>query len=122
MNNGAPFIATNLDDGMPSEHGILPGNGAICKVIIATTKKEPLNIGKPSHELIDLACQTINGLKQETLIVGDNLYTDILAAHRSGMDSLLVFSGYSQKHDLLCSEIKPTHQVDDLSQWLSMLS
>lgn len=55
-----------------------------------------IDIGKPSFEIYDFASQFMSGPpfnKNQILMIGDTLETDIQGAHNYGIDSLLVLSG-----------------------------
>lgn len=47
VRNGAMFISTNGDIALPTERGLLPGNGAITSVVTVSTQVKPTFIGKP---------------------------------------------------------------------------
>src|SRR5699024_8304559 len=48
VRNGATFISTNSDIAIPTERGLLPGNGSLTAVISVSTTVEPIFIGKPA--------------------------------------------------------------------------
>lgn len=54
----------------------------------------------------------------ETLMVGDNYDTDIMAGMNSGMDTLLVHTGVTKKEHLEAYQEKPTYVIDSLTEWL----
>ncbi|WHX33418.1 HAD hydrolase-like protein [Brevibacillus agri] len=58
----------------------------------------------------------------ETLIVGDNLFTDIEAGANSGLDSLLVLTGYSTREEAARHAVQPTHIANDLPEWQLRIS
>jgi 4-nitrophenyl phosphatase len=97
---GARFIATNLDMVLPVEDGYRPGAGAMAAAISAATKVKPFLIGKPSKIIVEMALK-YSGLKRdEALIVGDKVETDIIAAKRARMKSALVLTGVTKAEDL----------------------
>ena len=49
-------------------------------MITATTDKQPIYLGKPSKEVVKLCLEVSGFTPEETLVVGDRLYTDIPAA------------------------------------------
>lgn len=49
-------------------------------MITATTDKQPIYLGKPSKEVVKLCLEVSGFTPEETLVVGDRLYTDIAAA------------------------------------------
>lgn len=117
VRNGATFISTNGDNVIPTERGLLPGNGSITSVISVATEKKPIFIGKPEPIIIEQALGILGAKKEETLMVGDNYRTDILAGIHAGIDTLLVHTGVTKKEDLPMYEIQPTYSIESLSEW-----
>ncbi|GAE94415.1 NagD-like phosphatase [Gracilibacillus boraciitolerans JCM 21714] len=105
---GAKFIATNGDVALPSERGFLPGAGSLISVLSVTTGGvQPKFIGKPESIIVEQALEVLGTSKEETLMVGDNYATDILAGINAGIDSLLVHTGVTTKEDLKSIEKHP---------------
>lgn len=100
VRNGASFIITNGDTALPSERGLLPGNGAITSVISVSTQQQPVVIGKPEAIIVSQAIKLLNLPKEDVLMVGDNYQTDILAGINANMDTLLVHTGVTTKEQL----------------------
>lgn len=117
VRNGAVFISTNGDLAIPTERGLLPGNGSLTSVITVSTQTEPIFIGKPESIIMEQALKVIGTKKEETLMVGDNYETDIMAGMNAGMDTLLVHTGVTTKELLSRYEKKPTYVLDSLKQW-----
>lgn len=117
IRNGAEFIATNGDIALPTERGFLPGAGSLISVLTVTTGVQPKFIGKPESIIVDQALEVLGTSKEETLMVGDNYYTDILAGINAGIDSLLVYTGVTTEEELENIEVKPTHTIDSLANW-----
>ncbi len=95
IRNGAPFYATNPDKTFPTPRGEIPGAGAWISVITTATNAQPIYAGKPLPYLMELALERLGTLKEETLIVGDRLETDIAAGQAVGCLTALVLSGVS---------------------------
>lgn len=117
IRNGAKFVATNGDIKLPSERGFLPGAGSVISVLSVTTEIEPKFIGKPEPIMVEQALEVLGTNKAETLMVGDNYYTDILAGINAGVDSLLVFTGVTKPADLQDVEKQPTYTIQSLTDW-----
>lgn len=117
VRNGATFISTNGDIAIPTERGLLPGNGSLTSVITVSTQTRPIFIGKPEPIIMEQALQVLGTKKEETLMVGDNYDTDILAGMNAGLDTLLVHTGVTTKELLANYEKKPTYVVDSLDVW-----
>ncbi|WP_066291352.1 TIGR01457 family HAD-type hydrolase [Bacillus sp. FJAT-29937] len=117
VRNGATFISTNGDIAIPTERGLLPGNGSLTSVITVSTQTKPIFIGKPESIIMEQALQLLGTKKEETLMVGDNYDTDILAGMNAGLDTLLVHTGVTTKELLGGYERKPSYVVDSLDEW-----
>lgn len=112
---GADLIATNGDLAIPTERGMIPGNGSIIAAIAASTQKTPTFIGKPEPILMEQALKKLGVPKEKTLMIGDNYDTDIMAGIQAGIDTLLVHTGVTSKTVLLEKKIQPTYSLDSLS-------
>lgn len=114
IRSGATWVACNVDRTLPTERGLLPGNGAMVAALQAATDRAPTVAGKPARPLLDTAVQRSGA--QRPLVVGDRLDTDIAGACAAELDSLLVLSGVSDAADLLAAppEQRPTHLGADL--------
>jgi len=116
---GATYVLTNPDRALPDTRGLIPGAGSIGALIEAATGVAPLVIGKPEGRMIEQALDLLGFPKEEVVVVGDNLDTDILAGHRAGLDTALVLTGYSRREDLTSAPASPTWVLDDLTQWFA---
>jgi 4-nitrophenyl phosphatase len=114
VRNGIPFYTTNTDRTFPTPRGEIPGSGAWLSVITTATGVEPVSAGKPSPFLVELALERLGTKKQETLIVGDRLETDIAAGQAAGCPTALVLSGVSTKEEAEAWEKKIDIVADDL--------
>ncbi|MGH3914412.1 MAG: HAD-IIA family hydrolase [Pseudonocardiaceae bacterium] len=111
---GAVWVACNIDRTLPTERGLLPGNGAMVAALRAATDREPAVAGKPARSLLDAAVNRIGA--RRALVVGDRLDTDIAGACAAGLDSLLVLSGVADAMALLAAPPgqRPVHLGADL--------
>jgi 4-nitrophenyl phosphatase len=99
VRRGLPFYATNPDKTFPTPRGEIPGAGAWISVIITATDVEPIYAGKPAPYILELARERLGTEKNETLVVGDRLETDIVGGQAAGMPVALVLSGVSTRED-----------------------
>lgn len=111
---GALWVAANVDRTLPSEVGLLPGNGAMVAALEAATDQRPQVAGKPQPPLMLDALA--RGEFERPLVVGDRLDTDISGAGAAGLPSLLVLSGVSTAADLVHAGAaeRPTYLAQDL--------
>jgi 4-nitrophenyl phosphatase len=97
VRSGVPFYGTNQDKTFPTPRGQIPGAGAWISVIVTATGVQPIYAGKPSPYLIELACECLGTAREETLVVGDRLETDIAGGQAAGCPVALVLSGVSTR-------------------------
>jgi 4-nitrophenyl phosphatase len=117
VRNGATFISTNGDIAIPTERGLLPGNGSLTSVITVSTQTQPIFIGKPESIIMEQALEVLGVSKEETLMVGDNYDTDIKAGMNAGLDTLLVHTGVTTKEILQQMKEQPTYVINTLDEW-----
>jgi NagD protein len=66
-------------------------------------------VGKPSAWIIRSALNHIDGHSEDTVIIGDNMRTDILAGFQAGLETILVTSGVSKLEDIDKEPFRPNH-------------
>ena len=92
----------------------MPDCGSVCEMLWRYSGKRPHVIGKPQPDMPLMAVAGSGFSKEETLIVGDRLYTDIACGKNAGIDTLLVLSGESTLEDVETSEAKPDYILKDI--------
>ncbi|MBQ7889647.1 MAG: HAD-IIA family hydrolase [Erysipelotrichaceae bacterium] len=119
--NGAILIGTNDDRILPSEEGANVGNGSIVHMMEYCTQTQSLKIGKPSSVILEGALKYTGWKKEDVLIVGDNLETDILCGIHSKIQTALVLTGLSHRKDIEKTGIVPDLVAEDLLELLHIL-
>jgi 4-nitrophenyl phosphatase len=114
LNDGAELIASNRDITFPTENGTKPGAGAIVAAIETASGKKAVALGKPNNYALDVILKDHGLERDEVLMVGDRLETDILFAQKCGIKSALVLTGISKKEDI--KEIKPDFVYNSVSE------
>ncbi|KGA95601.1 HAD family hydrolase [Alkalihalobacillus alcalophilus ATCC 27647 = CGMCC 1.3604] len=117
IRKGATFIATNGDVALPTERGLMPGCGSLVSVVAVSTGIEPTFIGKPESIIVEQAMDVLGLKKEETLMVGDNYETDILAGIQAGIDTLIVHTGVTSEQQLQEKAEQPTMALKSLAEW-----
>ncbi|NTW42982.1 MAG: HAD family hydrolase [Anaerolineaceae bacterium] len=112
---GARFIATNPDASGPSEKGIVPGAGALAALIEKATGKNAFFVGKPNPLMMRSAIKYLGVHSENTIMVGDRMDTDIIAGVQSGMETILVLSGITQREDIDHYPYLPTYILDSVA-------
>ena len=121
LNRGVDFIATNPDWVCPTWYGSVPDCGSVCEMLYRATGRRPLVIGKPQPEMAQLAMQATGFPAEQTVMVGDRLYTDIACGVNAGIDTVFVLSGEGTRADLATSEVFPTWVLEDIAALLTAI-
>ncbi|ODN30952.1 HAD family hydrolase [Fervidobacterium thailandense] len=123
VSRGALFVVTNPDLNCPSVDGPLPDAGAIASVVRKASGVYPnIVFGKPEPRLIDMIIRHHGLSPNETCVVGDRIYTDILAGIRSGTLTVLVLTGEATAEDGLRGPVKPHIIVQDIGTLAKIIS
>ncbi|HWS93822.1 MAG TPA: HAD hydrolase-like protein, partial [Mycobacterium sp.] len=111
---GALWVAANVDPTLPTERGLLPGNGSLVAALRAATGAEPRVAGKPAPRLLTDA--VARGDFRAPLVIGDRLDTDIEGANAAKLPSLMVLTGVNTAWDAVYAEParRPTYIGHDL--------
>ena len=113
-----PYYATNPDWVCPVDFGFVPDCGSMCFGIEKATRKMPEFIGKPQPTMINIVCNKFGVAKEDTVVVGDRIYTDIASGVNAGVDTVMVLSGEATLNDYEKSEIKPTFVLNSVKDML----
>lgn len=93
-----PVIVANSDETYPVSHDeIHIAIGGIADMLEDIVGKRFLRFGKPSSQMFIFAFEYLQKRmdirKEDVLMVGDTLFTDIIGGNKFGMDTALVLSG-----------------------------
>lgn len=116
LGKGVDYIATNPDWVCPTWYGSVPDCGSVASMLYNATKRNPLFIGKPQPEMIYLAMEKAGYSKEETVLFGDRIYTDIKSGYNAGIDTVFVLSGEGTMKDVEESDFKPTYIRKDVKE------
>lgn len=112
------YLATNPDVTCPTSYGFVPDLGSISVMIKNATGKMPRFIGKPEPDMILMALDEFGYQKEDAVMIGDRLYTDIASGVNAGIDTVFVLSGEGTLEDLKTSEVKPTYIYNNIKEML----
>ncbi len=92
--NGASVVVTNPDLLTPADDGLEPCVGVLAAAVTAAVPAvEPIVVGKPQPFMVEAALAHVGTDKSETIMIGDQVATDIIAGQRAGIRSFLVATG-----------------------------
>lgn len=108
------YIATNQDLACPAWFGFVPDCGAICNMIAAATGKKPRYMGKPEPLMVNEVRHKFGYDLEDTVIVGDRLYTDIATGLNANVSSICVLTGEATIEEIGNTEYKPDFTFDSV--------
>jgi len=117
LDKDLPYFAANLDLVCPTEYGYVPDCGSVSEMLYNATGRRPIGIGKPSPLMVELAIDKWGVSKEETMLIGDRLYTDIACGKNAGIPTVLVLSGETDEQMAAESE----HKADVIMQDIGVL-
>lgn len=117
-NKTIDYLATNPDWVCPTEFGYVPDCGSMCRMIEEATGKQPHFIGKPNPNMANIAIKKTGFSIEETMLIGDRLYTDIACGNNAGIDTCFVLSGEGTLDDLKNFSFKPTYVFENIRELL----
>ncbi len=93
-----PVIVANSDKIYPvSKNDVAVATGGIAKLVESILNKKFIHFGKPDTQMFIYAFEDLNRqsnyVREDILMVGDNLHTDILGGNKFGVKTTLVLSG-----------------------------
>lgn len=108
------YIATNPDWVCPTSFGYVPDCGSFAEMLFKATGKRPYFIGKPRPDMLLLSMEKFGYTKEESVMIGDRVYTDIASGYNAGIDTIFVLSGEGTLADAKDSDTPPTYIFDNI--------
>ncbi len=115
VNQGARLIGTNPDTTGPVERGVVPATGALMAPIEMATGSKAYYIGKPNPVMMRSALQRVGCQREETIIIGDRMDTDIVAGIEAGIETVLVLTGVTTPEGLKQFAYRPSLVLDSVA-------
>ncbi len=107
-----PYYATNPDLCCPIDFGFIPDCGAICEMLHSSTGKSPVYLGKPAGEVVTLCMDRFGFSREQTIVVGDRLYTDIACGINAGVETCVLYTGEATPEEVASSPYHPDYCYD----------
>lgn len=108
LGRGVDFVATNPDWVCPTAWGSVPDCGSVCEMLFRATGRRAKFIGKPQPEMVLLSMERCGCTREETVLIGDRVYTDIACGVNAGVDTAFVLSGEGVVEDIEKYQVTPT--------------
>lgn len=118
---GLPYYATHADRTCISPRGLLPDAGALIAAIEVTTGRTPVILGKPEASMVEAGLRRLGTSIEETLILGDQLDTDMMLGQKSGILAVLTMTGEAARRPPEYQNVRPDLVVAHPGELLNRL-
>ncbi|MFW6287054.1 MAG: HAD-IIA family hydrolase [Candidatus Sumerlaeota bacterium] len=114
---GAKLIGTNPDLTGPVEGGIVPATRALIAPIELATGHSAYYVGKPNPLMMRHGMKILGTTREDTLIIGDRMDTDIIAGIESEIETVLVLTGVTNRETLKTFAYGPNHILESIQDF-----
>ena len=114
LEEGCGFIATNKNRYFKDTDELSLDAGGFVKCLEFASEKEAKILGKPNCNFFSLAIKDMNLNKNEVIMVGDDITSDIIGAKACFLKTVLVKTGKFKESDLLKS--KPDFLINSIAE------
>ena len=90
-------------------------------MLTTATGRTPRSLGKPQPDMAVLAMARTGFAPEQTVLLGDRLYTDIACGAGAGIDTVFVLSGEGTEADIEKFGVQPTWVRRDIAALLQEL-
>ena len=116
VRKGARLVGTNPDLTGPTENGIAPATKALISPIELATGKQAYFVGKPNPLMMRIALKKLGVQREDTIIIGDRMDTDIVAGIEAEIDTCLVMTGITDEADIDEFAYRPHYILKGVSE------
>lgn len=120
--HGARLIAVHKNRFWQTEHGLQLDIGAFIHGLEYASGSEAVIIGKPSPAFFQVALDDMGLKKEEVLMIGDDIDSDIGGAQQAGLRAVLVQTGKYREAYAAASAIRPDHIIASVADLPALLA
>ncbi|MFZ2175584.1 MAG: HAD-IIA family hydrolase [Rhodococcus sp. (in: high G+C Gram-positive bacteria)] len=121
MFDGVPVVAMHRGTTWATRDGLRLDTGAYLPGLEEVSGASVVSVGKPSLSAFLTATDVMGTEPDATVMVGDDLTADVLAAQSVGLTGVLVRTGKFRQSVLDLSERRPDHVIDSVAQLPALL-
>ncbi len=119
LENGAGFLATNINRYFKDKDGLSLDAGGFVKCLEYASNKQAKVLGKPNCEFFALAIASMGLKKEDVIMVGDDMESDILGAKACWLKTALVKTGKFKESDL--QKGRPDYLIESIVELPKLL-
>jgi NagD protein len=112
---GARLIGTNPDISGPVETGISPSVKALIAPIEIASGKKAYFVGKPNPLMMRIALKRLGVKREDAIVIGDRMDTDVRCGLESEIDTLLVLSGITDRTEIDNFPYRPRYILNGIA-------
>jgi NagD protein len=112
---GAKLIGCNPDLTDKMAEGFVPATGALIAPIELASDRKAYFVGKPNPLMVRHALSKLAGSREQTVMIGDRMDTDIIAGIEAGIDTVLVLTGVTTRENAGRFAYRPTHILESIT-------
>jgi NagD protein len=116
---GSKLIGTNPDVSGPVEVGITPSTKALIAPIEIASGKKAYYVGKPNPLMMRSALKGLGVKREDAIVIGDRMDTDIRCGLESEIDTLLVLSGITSAEEINQFPYRPRYVLNGVIDLVS---
>jgi NagD protein len=113
---GGRFITASREAASLAERTLKSGCGALIAPIERASGQMAYAIGKPNHLMLRDVERVYGFNPKRTLMIGDNLDTDINLGRQAEMKTVLVLSGITSRVQAGCSPYRPDYVFESVAE------
>ncbi|MDD1708733.1 MAG: TIGR01458 family HAD-type hydrolase [Methanoregulaceae archaeon] len=119
---GAELVALEKDRYWMGENGMMLSAGPFVTALEYASGKEAVVMGKPSREFFMLALASLNARPEQSVMIGDDVVTDVGGAVANGLFGILVRTGKFRQDSLDNALFPPSRVIDSIADLPDLLA
>ena len=121
IRNGTEIIALSKTLWYKDDDGVSLNTGAFVNMLETATNKKALLMGKPSVDFLKMALDRAGSKPENTLVVGDDISTDIFGGHLLGARTVQVQTGVYDPATSVYKNISPDFVIPSIASLAELL-
>lgn len=118
---GVPIVALHRNLRYQTADGLALDMGAFIMGLEAAADSTVTVVGKPAPAFFSAALMDLGIDSRRSVMVGDDILSDVLGAQDAGISGVLVRTGKFRQSDLQGNAAGPDHVIDDIGQLPELL-